>query len=76
MAIGYIPLRQRILEKTQGICAFNSAKPCDGLCNNCGLNCCETTTNNTIVKSDYKLYDAEEIITLENRCLDMNPEWG
>ena len=72
----YIPLRERILEKTQGICAFNNARSCDGLCNNCGLNCCETTANNTIVKSKSSyIYDAEEIRILENRCLDMSPEW-
>lgn len=79
----YIPLEQRILEKTKGICAFNNVKPCRGLCNNCGLipeistNRCETTTNTAIVKSksNYRLYDVGEVTMLEDRCLDMSPEW-
>ena len=30
----YIPLEKRILGVTKGICKFNNAKECDGLCNN------------------------------------------
>lgn len=72
----YIPLEQRILEKTKGVCAFNNVKPCKGLCNNCGLNRCETTTNTAIVKSksNYRLYDVGDVTILEDRCLDM-PDW-
>ena len=33
----YIPLEKRILGVTKGICKFNNAKECDGLCNNLDL---------------------------------------